>query len=130
MVELSQFQFLAMSLCLFLMAWVVGWIQGTEPWKRKVKELQSLLESDSAQKMERVLAMEERLRWAQAKVKALESDLERMNQKLSGSGMDLPQHRGTYWKMEWEKANLKVSELEMELERVRSKAMGTESGWA
>ena len=119
---MSQYLYLLWVLP-FLMGWVVGWIQGTEPWKRKVKELQSLLESDSAQKMERVLAMEERLRWAQAKVKALESDLERVNRKLSGSGMDLPQHRGTYWKMEWEKAQKKVSDLEMELESLRSKTL-------
>ena len=126
MVELSQFQFLGMSLFLFLMAWVVGWIQGTEPWKRRVKELQTLLESDSAQKMERVLAMEERYRWAQAKVQALESDLERVNLKLSGSGMELPQHRGTYWKMETEKAQKKILELESELESLRSKTVWKE----
>ena len=122
---MSQYLYLLWVLP-FLMGWVVGWIQGTEPWKRKVKELQSLLESDSAQKMERVLAMEERLRWAQAKVKALESDLERVNRKLSGSGMDLPQHRGTYWKMEWEKAQQKVLELESALESLRSKTLWKE----
>lgn len=116
----------------FLMGWVVGWIQGTEPWKRKVKVLKvqvRMLESD--------------LKWAKAKIGVQAIDLERMNQKLvqrSESVMDLPQQRGTYWRLESEKAqklaldlesqlksaNLRVSELEMALDLEKSKAMGKE----
>ena len=107
----------------FLAGWVVGWVQTREPLMRKVKALESVLELDSLQKMERVLTLEQELRWAQAKTQALESDLARVNQKLSGSGLELPQHRGTYWKSEWEKSQKKVSDLEMELESVRSKTL-------
>ena len=110
----------------FLMGWVVGWVQGTEPLKRKVKGLESVLSLDSVQKMERILELESELRWSQAKVQAQESDLARMNQKLTVGGMDLPQARGTYWKMEMEKAQKKVLELESELESLRSKTLWKE----
>ena len=63
--------------------------------KERVKALESVIELDSAQKMERVLALESRLRlesekvqelvmelkFAQAKVMALELDLERVRSK-------------------------------------------------
>ena len=107
----------------FLAGWLVGWVQTREPLIRKVKALESVLGSDSAQKMERILMLEQELRWSRAKIQAQESDLARMNSKLSSSGMDLPQHRGTYWKMEWEKSQKKVSDLEMELESLRSKTL-------
>ena len=46
----------------FLAGWVVGWVQTREPLLRKVKALESMLNSDSAQKMERILMLEEELR--------------------------------------------------------------------
>ena len=122
---MSQYLYLLWVLP-FLMGWVVGWIQGTEPLKRKVKDLESALSLDSVQKMERILVLEQELRWSQAKVQAQESDLARMNQKLTVGGMDLPQARGTYWKMEMEKAQKKVLELELELESLRSKTLWKE----
>jgi hypothetical protein len=122
---MSQYQYLLWVLP-FLMGWVVGWIQGTEPLKQKVKGLESVLSSDSVQKMERILVLEKELRWSKAKVQAQESDLDRMNQKLMVGGMDLPQHRGTYWKMETEKAQKKILELESELESLRSKTLWKE----
>jgi hypothetical protein len=122
---MSQYLYLLWVLP-FLMGWVVGWIQGTEPLKRKVKDLESVLSLDSVQKMERILVLEQELRWSQAKVQAQESDLARMNQKLTVGGMDLPQARGTYWKMEMEKAQKKVLELELELESLRSKTLWKE----
>lgn len=81
----------------FLWGWAVGWLQGSEPLKKKVKELRSVLELDSAQKMERILALESRLRlqsqkveeleselkWKMAKTLALESDLSRVQAKLT-----------------------------------------------
>ena len=109
----------------FLAGWLVGWVQTREPLLRKVKALESVLNSDSAQKMERILMLEEELRWAKAKIQAQESDLARVNSKLSG-GMELPQHRGTYWKMEWEKSQKKVLDLELELESLRSKTLWKE----
>jgi hypothetical protein len=74
---------------------VLGWIWASEPLKRKVKALESVIELDSAQKMERVLALESRsrlelekvqeleseLKWKQAKILALELDLERAQSK-------------------------------------------------
>lgn len=88
--------------------------------------------------------LESDLKWAKAKIGVQAIDLERMNQKLvqrSESVMDLPQQRGTYWRLETEKAqaklseldqqlqsaNLRVSELEMELDRVKSLGMGKDS---
>jgi len=110
----------------FLAGWVVGWVQTREPLLRKVKALESVLGSDSAQKMERILRLEQDLRWSEAKIQAQESDLARMNSKLSGSGMELPQHRGTYWKSEWEKSQARVLELESALESLRSKTLWKE----
>ena len=110
----------------FLSGWIVGWIQTREPLLRKVKALESVLELDSVQKMERVLMLEEELRWAQAKVKAQESDLARMNQKLTQShpsGMEAPQWNMSYWKFEGPKLQARVLELEMELESLRSKTL-------
>ena len=63
--------------------------------KERVKALESVIELDSAQKMERVLALESRsrlelekvqeleseLKWKQAKILALELDLERAQSK-------------------------------------------------
>ena len=106
-----------------LAGWVVGWVQTREPLMRKVKALKSVLELDSVQKMERVLMLEQELRWAQAKTQALESDLARVNQKLSGSGLELPQARGTYWKSEWEKSQARVLYLEQELAKAQDQLM-------
>jgi hypothetical protein len=110
----------------FLSGWIVGWVQTREPLLRKVKALELVLDSDSLQKMERVLMLEQELRWAQAKTQALESDLARVNQKLSGSGLELPQARGTYWKMEMEKAQKRVLELEQQLDSLQSKTLWKE----
>ena len=60
---------------------VLGWIWASEPLKRKVKALESVIELDSAQKMERVLALESRSRLELEKVQALELDLERAQSK-------------------------------------------------
>ena len=112
----------ALYLGSFLGGWVVGWAQTREPLIRKVKYLESVLEKDSAQKMERILMLEQELRWAEAKVQARQSDLDRLNQKLSG-GLELPQHRGMYWKMEFEKSQKRVLELEMELSKAQDQLM-------
>lgn len=86
---------LALYLFALLVGWIVGWIQTREPLIRKVKALESVIELDSAQKMERVLALESRsrsesekvqeleseLKWKQAKILALELDLERVQSK-------------------------------------------------
>ena len=75
---------------------VLGWVWASEPLKRKVKVLQLVLKTDSAQKMERVLRfesylrlekekvqkLESELKWKQARILALESDLERVQSKL------------------------------------------------
>ena len=107
----------------FLAGWIVGWVQVREPLLQKVKALQSLLESDSLQKMERILKLEQDLRWAEAKTQAQESDLARMNQKLTTGGMELPQHRGTYWRMEFEKSQKRVLDLEQQLSQAQDQLM-------
>ena len=100
------------------------------PLKVRIAHLESILELDSAQKMERVLMLEQELRWSRAKIQAQESDLERMNQKLTSGGMDLPQHRGTYWKSEWEKSQARVLYLEQELEKAQSQLVwAPQRGW-
>lgn len=92
---LGTWQGLLWSLYCLLTGWVVGWLQTREPLIRKVKALESVIELDSAQKMERVLALESRsrlesekvqeleleLKWKQAKILALELDLERAQSK-------------------------------------------------
>jgi len=60
---------------------VLGTLWTSAPLKRKIEELQSVLEMDSAQKMERILMLEEELRFAKAKALALESDLDRIHSK-------------------------------------------------
>jgi hypothetical protein len=111
----------------FLSGWIVGWIQTKEPLIRKVKALESMLGSDSAQKMERILMLEQELRWSQAKIQAQESDLERMNRKLTNSGWDsglqAPQWNMSYWRIEGPKLKQRVLDLESELESIRSKTM-------
>jgi hypothetical protein len=115
---------MALYLAAFLAGWLVGWIQTREPLLQKVKVLESALESDSVQKMERILSLEEQLRWEQAKVQARQSDLDRLNQKLmSSGGMELPQHRGTYWKMEFEKSQRRVLDLEQQLSQAQDQLM-------
>ena len=110
----------------FLSGWIVGWIQTREPLLRKVKALESVLNSDSAQKMERILMLEEELRWAKAKVQAQESDLDRMQKKLLVGGMEAPQWNMSYWKFEGPKLQQRVLELESELESLRSKTLWKE----
>ena len=120
---LGSWQGLLWSLYCLLTGWIVGWIQTREPLIRKVKALESGLELDSVQKMERILMLEEELRWSKAKVQAQESDLIRMNQKLMKSGSELPQHQNSYWKFEGPKLQKRVQDLEMELEYLRSKTL-------
>jgi hypothetical protein len=55
----------------------VGWIQGTEPLKKQVKVLQSLLAQERVKHLETV----QELKWSKAKVMAQESDLDRLNSK-------------------------------------------------
>lgn len=118
---------LALYLFALLAGWIVGWIQTREPLIRKVKALESGLELDSVQKMERILMLEEELRWSKAKVQAQESDLDRMQKKLvRDSGMDLPQQNMSYWRVEGPKLKQKVLDLEMELESLRSKTLWKE----
>ena len=94
-----------------------------KPLKKKLLVLELALGLDSSQKMERILMLEEELRWSKAKVQAQESDLIRMNQKLMKSGSELPQHQNSYWKFEGPKLKQKVLDLEMELESLRSKTV-------
>ncbi len=107
----------------FLSGWVVGWIQTKEPLTEQVKVLQSML----SLAREKNLELAEKIRWLQAKVKAQESDLKRMNQKLErshlGSGMEAPQWNLSYWRIEGPKLKQKVLDLEMELEQLRSKTL-------
>lgn len=46
----------------FVLGWLVGWVQTREPLLRKVRDLESTLSLDSAQKMERILMLEQELR--------------------------------------------------------------------
>jgi hypothetical protein len=122
---------------------VLGWIWGTAPLKQKVRVLETMKSLYSEKSMERVLRTEnyfrleqekvqklqEELKWAKAKVKAQELDLDRMNQKLMknlASGMDLPQQNMSYWRIEGPKLKQKVLDLEMELENLRSKTLWKE----
>ena len=75
-----------------LLVWKISVI----PLKKRVRILRSVLSQDSAAKMSRILAWEERwrksievqkelaseLKWKQARILALESDLERVQSKL------------------------------------------------
>ena len=110
----------------FLSGWIVGWIQTREPLLRKVKALESVLNLDSVQKMERILMLEEELRWSKAKVQAQQSDLDRMQKKLLVGGMEAPQWNMSYWKIEGPKLQQRVLELESELESLRSKTLWKE----
>lgn len=65
---------------------------------------------DSAQKMERILRLEQELRWAEAKVQSRQSDLDRLNQKLAG-------------KPELEKSQKRSLELESELAKAQDQLM-------
>jgi hypothetical protein len=95
-----------------------------KPLKKKLLVLELALGLDSSQKMERILMLEEELRWSKAKIQAQESDLERMNQKLvQSSGMEAPQWNLSYWRIEGPKLKQKVLDLEMELEQLRSKTL-------
>ena len=76
------------------------------PLKGRIAHLESVLEQDSAQKMERILMLEQELR----------------NRPLAG-GMELPQHRGTYWKAEFEKSQARVLYLEQELAQAQDQLM-------
>ena len=114
---------MGMYLFAFLAGWVVGWVQTSEPLKRKIQYLQSA-------PMERVLQLEqlnrnlaEELKWSRAKVQAQESDLDRMQKKLSTGPMDLPQQNLSYWRFEGPKLQKRVLDLEMELETLRSQTL-------
>lgn len=114
---------LVLYLFAFLLGWVVAWAQVRAPLLRKIEVLQSF-------GMERALLFEdlyrkeqEQVRWLEAKIQAQESDLERMNQKLMVGGMELPQHRGTYWKKEFEKSQERVLYLEQQLAQAQDQLM-------
>lgn len=84
------------TLLVLVLVSVLGWLVLVKPLRQKVWALQKVIELDSAQKMERILALESRsrsnhqriaeleseLKWKAAKVLALESDLERAQAKL------------------------------------------------
>ena len=87
-----------------------------------------MLKLDSAQKMERILMLEQELRFAKAKVGAQEIDLKRWEQKnwewaqQKVSEMEWPR-ANSYWSFEGPKLKQRVLELEMELETLRSKTL-------
>ena len=97
-----------------------------KPLKKRLLVLELSLGLDSAQKMERILMLEEELRWSKAKVQAQQSDLDRMQKKLLVGGMEAPQWNMSYWKIEGPKLQQKVLQLESELESLRSKTLWKE----
>ena len=117
---------------------VLGTVWTSAPLKRKVAALEFVLESDSLQKMERILMLEQELRWAKAKIQAQELDLARWEKKNSEWAkekvqelrwepeLQAPQWNLSYWKFEGPKLQKRVLELEMELESLRSKTLWKE----
>lgn len=73
---------MALVLLVFLMGWVVGWAQTREPLVRKVKNLESVLERDSAQRMDRILALEQELRETQRKSLDYQMELAKAQDQL------------------------------------------------
>ena len=65
----------------FVLGLAAGWVQKVSPWKERVKELELVLEKDSAQKMERLLVLEQELRLKSLKMSELEMELERVRSK-------------------------------------------------
>jgi hypothetical protein len=94
---LGSWQGLLWSLYLLLTGWVVGWLQTREPLIRKVKALESVIQMDSAQKMERVLALESMFRLESEKVQELESDLKFAQAKVMALELDLERVQSKYW---------------------------------
>jgi hypothetical protein len=90
------------------MGWAVGSIQSYYPEKEKLK-------------------------WAQAKIAAMQLDLDRWSRKnqewakemvqKSNSPQELPQQNLSYWKFEGPKLQQRVLDLEMELDLLRSKTV-------
>jgi hypothetical protein len=85
------------SLYCLLTGVVLGWVWGSEPLKRKVKALESVIQMDSAQKMERVLALESMFRLESEKVQELESDLKFAQAKVMALELDLERVQSKYW---------------------------------
>jgi hypothetical protein len=75
--------------------------------------------------------LEEQLRWAQLKIQAMQSDLDRWAEKnrlwakgkVEGIMSELPQQNLSYWKFEGPKLQARVLELEMQLEQLRSQTL-------
>ena len=107
---------------------ILGTLWTSAPLKRQIEFLQSA-------GMERTLLFEdlyrkeqEKVKWLQAKVKAQESDLDRMNQKLIAqdshpSGIEAPQWNNSYWKFEGPKLKDRVLYLEQELAKAQDQLM-------
>ena len=126
---MSGWQSIAL-LVVFVLGYLLSWMQWYQPEYRKVQFQKSLSQLQSA----RVEELEQELKRARSKVKAQELDLARQSEKaqvwaketVAGIMSDLPQQNLSYWKFEGPKLQQRVLELEMALEQAQSKLMWRE----
>ena len=126
---MSGWQSIAL-LVVFVLGYLLSWMQWYQPEYRKVLVQKSLL----LLQRDRVEELEQELKRARSKVKAQELDLARQSEKaqvwaketVAGLMSELPQQNLSYWKFEGPKLQQRVLDLEMELESLRSKTLWKE----
>jgi outer membrane murein-binding lipoprotein Lpp len=114
-------------LVVFVLGYLVSWMQWYQPEYRKVLVQKSLL----LLQRDQVAKLESDLKKARSKAQAMELDFARQSEKtqkwakekVEGLMSELPQQNLSYWKFEGPKLQARVLELEMQLEQLRSQTL-------
>ena len=114
-------------LAVFVLGYLVSWMQWYQPEYRKVQVQKALL----LLQRDQTAKLESDLKKARLKVQMMELDLERQKEKtqkwaketVAGIMSDLPQQNLSYWKFEGPKLQARVLELESQLEQLRSQTL-------
>jgi outer membrane murein-binding lipoprotein Lpp len=114
-------------LVVFVLGYLVSWMQWYQPEYRKVLVQKSLL----LLQRDQVAKLESDLKKARSKAQAMELDFARQSEKtqkwakekVEGLMSELPQQNLSYWKFEGPKLQARVLELESQLEQLRSKTL-------
>jgi hypothetical protein len=115
---MSGWQSLAL-LVVFVLGYLVSWMQWYQPEYRKVRVQKALL----LLQRDQIAQLELELHQAEVQDLVLQSALDSIQVKAQGMVSELPQQNLSYWKFEGPRLQQRVLDLEMELDSLRSKTL-------